>query len=335
MQPLNKRIAITIGDLNGIGPEIVVKALYDSLIRLQGRFVIYGTENALRKAAKQCSIEPFWNVAKPGRFDFNSDSQVALLDYGYSNVYGLREPNEESGRASLAFCKDAIRDALAGRVSAIVTAPIHKISWDMAGAKWPGHTEMLAELTGTKECAMMFVAGKMRLALATIHCPLSEVPSRLTIAGLCSTIELMNRALVRYFGIDKPRIAVSGLNPHAGEDGKFGDEEIRIIKPAIVFSRENGINASGAYPADTLFTAKSRAKYDAVIVMYHDQGLIPLKALSMNDATNVTIGLPIIRTSPAHGTAMDMAGKGIADESSMKMAIRVAAMMAERKAEVI
>ncbi|OXU16174.1 4-hydroxythreonine-4-phosphate dehydrogenase PdxA [Sedimentisphaera salicampi] len=326
----NKRIAITMGDLNGIGPEIIVKALYDSVIRLQGRFYIYGSDKYLTKAAGELGIEKFWSVCSPGNFP-EKENQVTVFDYGFSIGGGIREPNEDSGRASLLFCSDAISDVFAKKLDALVTAPIHKQSWKMAGAKWPGHTELLTHKTGCKDSAMMFVSSELKVALATIHCALSEVPARLSIKKITNTLELLNQTLVKYFGIERPRIAVAGLNPHAGESGRFGKEESRIIRPAVVASRENGIDADGPSPGDTLFTKESRDKYDGFLAMYHDQGLIPVKTLSMNDATNVTIGLPVIRTSPAHGTAFDIAGKGKADEASMKMAIRVAAMMVDRK----
>ena len=335
MASIDKIIGITIGDLNGIGPEITLKALSDSILRLQSKFVIYGNEKSLLKAANSLGIEKFWTACNPGTYDYKNAGQVVLLDYGFSFSGEYQEPNADSGRASLMFCKDAISDALSGKIDAIVTAPIHKTSWKLAGANWPGHTELLTEMTGAKRSAMLFVSEELKVALATIHCAISEVPAKISVKSILNPLELLNETLIKYFGIAKPRIAVAALNPHAGEDGRFGDEEIRIIRPAIVMARENGIIANGPFPADTMFTKNSRDKYDGFLAMYHDQGLVPVKTLSMNDATNVTIGLPIIRTSPAHGTAFDIAGRGIADEASMKMAIRVAAMMADKKNNLV
>ena len=226
------------------------------------------------------------------------------------------------------FCLDAIEAARDGIIDAVVTAPISKASWHLAEAPWPGHTEMLADQCKSPRKAMMFVAGPLKMALATIHEALFDIRNKFTIGCVFEPIDLLNTALQEYFGIKNPKIAVAGLNPHAGEDGQFGDEEQRIIKPAILLAQEVGINCCGPFPADTLFVHAARGAYDGVVAMYHDQGLIPVKLLAMDQAVNVTIGIPIIRTSPAHGTAFDIAGKGIARESSMKQAIRVAIDMA-------
>ncbi|UCE49457.1 MAG: 4-hydroxythreonine-4-phosphate dehydrogenase PdxA, partial [Phycisphaerales bacterium] len=212
-----------------------------------------------------------------------------------------------------------------------VTGPISKRSWNLAGAEWPGHTEMFADRCKSKRKVMMFVAEPLRLALATIHEPLFEVRNKFTIGCVFEPIDLLNDALKEYFDIDKPKIGVAALNPHAGEGGQFGDEEQRIIKPAISLAREQGIRCFGPFSADTLFLRAVRGEFDGVVAMYHDQGMIPVKLVGFERATNVTIGIPIIRTSPAHGTAFDIAGQNAADPTSMKAAIATAIRMAKTK----
>ena len=225
----------------------------------------------------------------------------------------------------------AIDAAKAGIIDAVVTAPINKTSWNLAGAKWPGHTEMFADRCKSPRKAMMFVAGPLKLALATIHEALFEVRHKFTIGCVFEPIDLLNTALKEYFNVASPKIGVAALNPHAGENGQFGDEEQRIISPAILLAQEQGINCSGPYPADTLFLRAAGGEFDGVVAMYHDQGMIPVKLLAFEDAVNVTIGIPIIRTSPAHGTAFDITGKNIANPAGMKAAIMTAIQMVRTK----
>jgi 4-hydroxythreonine-4-phosphate dehydrogenase len=261
-----------------------------------------------------------------------------VADYDdYAVPDKIRCSSKAGGEASLRFCVDAIDAAKAGIIDAVVTAPISKTSWKLAGAEFPGHTELLASRCKSPQKAMMFVAGPLKIALATIHEALFELRNKFTIGCVYEPIDLLNIALRDYFGIKNPKIAVAALNPHAGENGQFGDEEQRIIAPAIMMAQEMGVNCSGPYPADSLFVKAVRGDFDGVVAMYHDQGMIPVKLLAFKDAVNITIGLPIIRTSPAHGTAFDIAGKGVADESSMKAAIRLAIEMAKckRKSSVI
>jgi 4-hydroxythreonine-4-phosphate dehydrogenase len=226
------------------------------------------------------------------------------------------------------FCLDAIEAAQGGIIDAVVTGPINKRSWKLAGAGWPGHTEMFAARCKSARKVMMFVAGPLKVALATIHEALFEVRHKFTIGCVFEPIDLLDTALKEYFDIESPRIGVAGLNPHAGEGGQFGDEEQRIISPAILLAQEQGINCCGPFPADTLFLRAAHGEFDGVVAMYHDQGMIPVKLLAFEDAVNITIGLPIIRTSPAHGTAFDIAGKNSATAASMKSAIRIAIEMA-------
>jgi 4-phospho-D-threonate 3-dehydrogenase / 4-phospho-D-erythronate 3-dehydrogenase len=222
------------------------------------------------------------------------------------------------------FCLDAIEAARQKLVDAVVTAPVAKESWKLAGYHYPGHTELFAQRTGAKRHAMMFAGGPLKVVLATVHVPLNSVWGRLNIGAVFHPIELLHQAMVDWFDNPKPRIAVCGLNPHAGENGQFGDEEERIISPAIRMAREQGIDAHGPFPPDTIFLAARDGKYDAVVAMYHDQGLIPVKLLAFDQAVNVTIGLPIIRTSPDHGTAFDIVGRNRANPGSMRSAIELA-----------
>jgi 4-hydroxythreonine-4-phosphate dehydrogenase len=228
----------------------------------------------------------------------------------------------------LRFLDTAIQAAKDGHIDAITTAPIHKTSWKLAGCKFPGHTELLADAFGSKRVTMAFVGGGIRLALASTHVGLFDLRNRFTIGLVFQPMDLLHTALTRWFGIDHPRIAIAALNPHAGEEGLFGDEERRVIEPAMQMARNAGIDVHGPFPADTLFVPSRRCKYDGIVVMYHDQGLIPLKMLAFDTAVNFTLGLPIIRTSPDHGTAFDIVGSNDADPGSMKEALRLACQFA-------
>jgi 4-hydroxythreonine-4-phosphate dehydrogenase len=225
----------------------------------------------------------------------------------------------------------AVRDAQAGGVHAIATAPINKEALALAGLPWRGHTEMLAQLTNARDVAMMFWSEKLRVVLATIHIPLVDVPASLTVDSVTGIIALTNRELPR-FGVARPRLALAGLNPHAGEHGVLGREEMDVLEPAIARSVREGVDISGPFPGDTVFLRAMRGEFDLVVAMYHDQGLIPVKLLGWEEAVNVTLGLPIIRTSVDHGTAFDIAGKDIADAGSMVQAVLLAAKLASTDA---
>lgn len=321
-------IGITMGDPGGIGPEIVVKTLADPLLRRQAKFILFGMNEQLVYAADLAEVEPYWLRHQHEKLSRDYPRQVVVADYDdYEVAAWIHAPNKVSGEASVRFCMDAVQAARDGIIDAVVTAPISKSSWKLAGAPWPGHTELFADLCKSQRKVMMFVAGPLKMALATIHVGLFEVRHKFTIGCVFEPIDLLNDALKEYFGVSKPRIGVAGLNPHAGEDGQFGDEEQRIIGPAILLAQEAGIQCSGPIPADTMFLRAVRGEFDGVVAMYHDQGLIPVKLLAFNTAVNVTLGLPIIRTSPAHGTAFDIAGKGIADPSSFRSAVQIAIEM--------
>ncbi len=290
MTPL-PAVAVTVGDPSGIGPEIVVKASGDPRVLAVCRPVIYGPRTRADLEAYPAGV-------------------VASL----------------SGQRAYAEVVRAVHDALANRVQAIATAPINKAAFAAAGLPWRGHTDLLAHLCGVDEAVMMFWSEPLRVVLATVHVPLAEVPSALTMERLVRTIRVTARSLPR-FGIDEPRLAVTGLNPHAGEDGLLGSEERDRISPAIAAAREEGIDVQGPFPADTLFVRATRGEFDVVVACYHDQGLIPVKLMAFGQAVNVTLGLPIIRTSVDHGTAFDIAGKGNADAGSMVEAILLAARL--------
>ena len=249
------------------------------------------------------------------------------LFYGADRDYTPGVLSAEAGLASYEIILRAVRDAQSGGIQGIATAPISKEALSLAQLPWRGHTEMLAELTHAPNVAMMFWSEKLRVVLATIHIPLTAVPAAITVESLSAVIELTNRELPR-FGIPKPRLALAGLNPHAGEHGVIGDEETRVLEPAVARAVAAGINISGPFPGDTIFLRALRGEFDAVIACYHDQGLIPIKMVAFGQAVNVTLGLPIIRTSVDHGTAFDIAGKGTADPESMVQAVLLAAKLA-------
>ncbi len=325
-------IGVTMGDAAGIGPEVVVKALADADIRKSAKFIVFGMNEQLSYAADKAEIEPFWGRHQHEKISRDYPYKVVVADYDeYSVPPWIQGPNKVFGEASIRFCLDAIEAAKDGIIDAVVTAPISKTSWKLAGAKWPGHTEMFAARCKSRRKVMMFIAGPLKLALATIHEALFEVRHIFTIGRVFEPIDLLNTALTEYFNIEAPRIGVAGLNPHCGENGQFGDEEKRIITPAILLAQEIGIDCSGPYPADTLFLRAAQGQFDGVVAMYHDQGMIPVKMLAFEDAVNVTIGIPIIRTSPAHGTAFDIVGQNLASASSMKAAIRTAIQMSLTK----
>ena len=285
-------IAVTVGDPSGIGPEIAIKASQDPRVTSVCRPILYGPH----------SVED-------------------LAPY----AAGVIDP--VSGQRAYDEIVRAVQDAAAGRVQAIATAPINKAAFAAAGLPWKGHTDLLAHLCGVDEAVMMFWSEAIRVVLATVHIPLTDVPGAITIDGLLRTIRTTANALPK-FGIPAPRIAVAGLNPHAGEDGLLGVEEKAVITPAIERARREGLHVSGPFPGDTVFVRASRGEFDVVVACYHDQGLIPVKLLAFGHAINVTLGLPIIRTSVDHGTAFDIARQDKADPGSMIEAILLAARLA-------
>jgi 4-hydroxythreonine-4-phosphate dehydrogenase len=280
---------VTVGDPAGIGPEIAARALRDARVLAACEPILYEPPDA--------------EGITPG------------------------EVSAAAGRAAYDCIVRAVTDARNGVVDGIATAPVNKLAFAHAGLPWKGHTDLLAHLCGDARVAMMFHAPQLNVVLATVHVPLSDVPRVLTREVMLETITLTANALPS-FGVARPRIAVAGLNPHAGEDGLFGSEERSTIAPAIEQARAAGIDVTGPFPADTVFTRAARGEFDVVVACYHDQGLIPVKLLAFGRAVNVTIGLPIVRTSVDHGTAFDIAGKGVADPGSMIEAVLLAARLA-------
>jgi 4-hydroxythreonine-4-phosphate dehydrogenase len=323
-------IAITMGDPTGIGPEIIARALADPEILDICRPLLLGDRGAMERAVAVTGedLELRRVNAVPHGEEFShgvihllplSSLTPAEMEYG--------KPGIAAGEAVYRYIAEAARLCLTGDCDAMATGPISKEALNRAGHHYPGHTELLAELTGTKDYVMMLAGERLKVTLVTIHEALKDVPRLLTIEKVLTTIRITHHDLHRYFRRN-PRIAVLALNPHCGEGGLFGDEEERIIGPAVRAAREEGIDAAGPLSADTLFHFAVQGKYDAVVCMYHDQGLIPLKLIHFDDGVNVTLGLPIIRTSVDHGTAYDLAGTGKASERSMCAAIRMAAEMA-------
>ena len=330
------KVAITMGDPAGVGPEIIVKMFAKhGIYKYADVFVIgdlFPMLGAQRRISKKMAIRPIKDINS-----LSTDKNIInLLDMRLLSPgeYSLGESGKESGKASFEYIIKSIELAMAKKIGAVVTAPINKHSLHMAGIKFPGHTEIFAKYTKTKNYAMMLMGEKLKVILATIHTAVRNVPGELTIKGIASLLELADKSLSRDFGIKQPSIAVCGLNPHAGEEGAFGDEEARIIIPAIKKAEAMGIKADGPYPADTLFNKVVNHKtHDAVLAMYHDQGLVALKLLSFDTGVNVTLGLPIIRTSPDHGTAYDIAGTGKAGEKSILAAFFAAIEMAKNRSK--
>ena len=290
---MRPRIAITAGDPAGIGPEIADKAARDPRVLDACEPVVYA----------EAPIEPF----------------------------AIGEVSAAAGRAAYDTILRAVEDARVGRVQAIATAPINKAAFARAGIPWKGHTDLLAHLCGVARVAMMFHAPELNVVLATVHVPLRDVPELLTQALVEDMLALTAESLPQ-FGFPAPRIAVAGLNPHAGEDGLLGTEDQHVLAPAIAAARARGVNVTGPFPADTVFGRAARGEFDVVLACYHDQGLIPVKLLAFGRAVNVTLGLPIIRTSVDHGTAFDIAGRGVADAGSMVEAVLLAARLARADA---
>ena len=329
-------VGITMGDPAGIGPEVIVKALSDPRIFNVCRPVVLGEQGIISKAVNilEAEVRVYATIdIHEAKYEAGRINVVNLSNIG-ANTLVFGRGNGEFAKDIIDYVKTGARLALNGEIEAIATAPINKEVINNAGYTFSGHTELLAELTKTKDYVMMLTGKRLKVALATTHCSLKDVANLLETERIYTIIDITNRSLKEYFGLSRPRLAVASLNPHAGEGGLFGDEEERIILPAVKRAKKAGINAIGPLPADTLFYYASRGKYDVVICMYHDQGLIPLKLLSFQDAVNVTLGLPIIRTSVDHGTAYDIAGTGKADETSLKNAIKLAASMAVKRLQV-
>ena len=322
--PGKPRIGITIGDPSGIGPEIVLKAVADDEVRALCVPVIVGDATELKRQARELGLASDFPILQVAHSDLaRLDGPIILDTNCLDEQVKWGALSAASGRAAIAAIESCVRLCLAGRLDAMTTAPINKESLKLASSPFPGHTEMLTALCGASQSLMCFVAGNLRVFLLTVHCSLADAIKAITTERVASALELADSEL-RRLGIAQPRIAVAGLNPHAGEHGLFGSEEARHIEPAIKQCRSKGIDATGPFPADTLFLRAFKGEFDAVAACYHDQGLVAVKCLAFGQAVNVTLGLPIIRTSVDHGTAFDIAGQGVADHRSLVEAIKVA-----------
>ena len=305
------RLAVTVGDPAGIGPEVVLKALART-DRPAAEMIVYGPASVLRERAARFGLRPLESL------------DARIVDVPPKGPIPMGVTSSAGGHAAADSVLTAARHALAGEVDAIVTAPLNKESLAAAGHRWPGHTEMLADVAGVSDVAMLFVGGSLRVVLVTIHRSLRSVPDAITAAEVERVARLLHRELPG-LGAASRRIAVCGLNPHAGEGGMFGREEIEVIAPAVARLRGEGLDVRGPFPADSLFARASKGEFDGVLAQYHDQGLIPVKLAAFGNAVNVTIGLPFVRTSVDHGTGFDIVEKGVADEGSLLAAIRLAA----------
>ena len=326
-------IGITMGDPAGIGPEIIVKALGDQTIYEMCRPVVLGDPGVLFAAIHKFSPRISLNILTglpelPG-----ARGKIDLMPISTLNEADLLpgKPTVAGGKAMIQAVVKAVEMTRRNELKAMVTCPISKILMHQAGYHYDGHTELISDLLDTDDYVMMLAGTTLRVALVTIHCALKDVPALLNCGKIRKTITVTAKALREDFGFENPRLAVAALNPHAGESGLFGSEEQEVISPAIRMAKGEGYSVVGPLPADTLFHRAVSGQFEAVIAMYHDQGLIPLKLMHFSDAVNVTLGLPIIRTSVDHGTAYDIAGTGQGDPSSLKAAIRTAATMVKNR----
>lgn len=314
-------IGISIGDINGISAEVTMKALMDNRIHKLITPVIYAHGKALTFYRKHLGMDDFnfMQIKSINEVHHKKINVINVLEESPEVIPGVE--SQEAGKLALAALNQAIADLKENKIDALVTAPLNKSNINSEVLKFVGHTEYLTEAFGIKDSLMFLVSEGFRVGVVTGHIPLKEVSSQVTSANIKRKLDIMIHSLQHDFGITKPKIAVLGLNPHAGEDGLLGDEEEAIIKPVIIEFKEKGHLVFGPYPADGFFGMMHQKRFDAVLAMYHDQGLIPFKSLAFETGVNFTAGLPIIRTSPDHGTAYNIAGKNIANEGSMSAAI--------------
>ena len=340
-------LAVTLGDPNGIGPEVVLRAARDARARDAARLVAVGSADALADQARRLGLGPVRPVADPADADLAVGAEsLAVWDPGIAGAYAWGETSAEGGEAAMRAVAAACDLCRAGTVDGMVTAPLSKEAIQLAGHAFPGHTEFLQQRTGAETVVMVLAAeleaaaqdaaaqdaAWLRVALVTIHVPVASVARLVTPDRIVDVARTLDGALRRDLGRASPRIAVLGLNPHAGDGGVIGREEIDTVRPAIERLGRLGVAAEGPFPADAFFGRAAWRRFDAVLAMYHDQGLAPFKALAQGGGVNVTLGLPIVRTSPDHGTGFDIAGRGIADAGSTVHAVRLAATIARRRA---
>lgn len=324
-------IGITMGCPAGIGPEIILRFFARRTAPAGVTPVVLGDRGILAKCAADLGIDVQISSWQPGQPVVAGSIPVLNLSSIPPDDHCWGQPTEATGIAMAEYIIQAVKLVQQGHLAAMVTCPISKSSLQQAGYSYPGHTEMLVALTEASQYTMMMAGSSLKVTLATIHCALSSVPESLTIQSIADLIRITHQGMVIDFGLKSPRIAVAGLNPHSGEEGLFGHEEMEIIQPAIELASLENIDVTGPYPPDTVFFKAASGHYDAVVCMYHDQGLIPFKLLHFQDGVNVTLGLPIVRTSVDHGTAYDIAGKGLADPTSLASAVEMAASISNNR----
>jgi 4-hydroxythreonine-4-phosphate dehydrogenase len=325
------RIGITIGDINGVGPEVIIKALSRNSKLKNCILIVYGSSKV---------IAYHKNIVKNVDFVFSSIYEAENAYHNKINVLNCWDDavninlgmlTEEGGKYAGLALERAVKDAKEGKIDAIVTAPINKKAMKMSGFEFPGHTEFLANRFETKNSLMMMVSDSMKVALVCNHTPIFEIKNEITRESITAKMNTLHKSLRQDFGIEKPTLAVLGLNPHAGDEGAIGSEEEEFIRPVIIEAKKKGVLAMGPFPADGFFGSSQFSKVDGILAMYHDQGLIPFKALSFGDGVNYTAGLPVVRTSPDHGTAYDLAGRDMANHSSMRNALSLAVDLVKNK----
>ena len=324
-------IGITMGDPTGIGPEIIVKALSVEEPFQACRPIVFGDREVLSRAIQIQSLSATIEVIEKIPEDGYLPGRIFLLPVSRLNITSLRfgQPDRACGEAMVRYIEEAVKRVTAGALDAITTCPINKQAMNAAGYSFPGHTEFLGHLAQAPHVAMMFLGSKWKIVLVTTHLPLKDVSRWITASRILSTLRLTDEGMKKYFAISHPKMAVLGLNPHCGEGGLLGEEEKREVLPAIAEARSLGMDVEGPFPADSFFSLSGRTVFDAVISMYHDQGLIPIKMLDFKEAVNFTLGLPFIRTSVDHGTAYDLAGKGLADPTNLVKAVLTAANLSK------
>ncbi len=326
-------IGITMGDPTGIGPEIVVKALFMEEPFHSCRPIVFGDtsviSNTIQMLGLPCQAEIIEKIPEAGY----SPRRIFLVSMSRLGASSLRfgKPDRRCGDAMVKYVEAAVRQVMNGNIHAITTCPINKQAINAAGYAFSGHTELLAHLAGDPAVAMMFVGPRWKVVLVTTHLPLKEVSKWITTDRILSTVRIADEGLKKYFRVSHPRIAVMALNPHCGEEGLLGEEERKVIFPAISLAKEEGIEAEGPFSADSFFNSPRSHTFDVVVAMYHDQGLIPVKMSDCAEAVNLTLGLPFVRTSVGHGTAYDIAGKGSADPTNLVCAIRIASKLSNLK----
>lgn len=344
MKPDNREkcvIGVTMGDPCGIGPEVVLKALSSQEVRAAAKYVIIGCENVLCRIADSLDINDGFHVLQNEAASFNIENrltgEINLLDLDNISIHDANayKPLSNNGRASVEYVLKGIDLALNGDLDGLVTSPISKEAVKMAGFEFGGHTELLKEKSSVENVVMLMVGKKLRVSFVTTHLAVNDVSRYITQENVFSTIQITATGLETFFGISSPKIAVCGLNPHCSDGERFGTEERDIIIPAIKHAQKIGIDCYGPLSSDTVFNRALKGEFDVVVVQFHDQGTIPIKMHAFDSGVNITLGIPIIRTSPTHGTAFDIAGKGIANPGSMIEAIKVAIMMAETRRQLL